>query len=112
MAKRLADPERVIYNLDGQGCTVAKQADIGWFLAQGFSSGPPFAPTSYNDRRPEDDTVQIGTLPASTYIGTSSSVMRPPTPSPAISRRIDLRPYPTSCRRPALSAAPPVCVCH
>lgn len=63
-------PSGSIYTLNGQGCTVAKQADIGWFLAQGFSPGPPFgANILYTTGVLTGTTaVQIGTLPASTYI--------------------------------------------
>jgi hypothetical protein len=63
-------PSGTIYTLNGQGCTVAKQQDVGWFLAQGFSPGPPFgANILYTTGVLTGTTsVQIGTLPASTYV--------------------------------------------
>jgi hypothetical protein len=63
-------PSGTTYSLNGQGCTVAKQQDIGWFLAQGFSPGPPFgANVLYTTGVLTGTTsVQIGTLPASAYI--------------------------------------------
>jgi hypothetical protein len=63
-------PSGSTYSLNGQGCTVAKQQDITWFLAQGFSPGPPFgANILYTTGVLTGTTaVQIGTLPASTYV--------------------------------------------
>jgi hypothetical protein len=63
-------PSGTIYTLNGQGCTIAKQQDVGWFLSQGFSPGPPFgANILYTTGVLTGTTsVQIGTLPASTYV--------------------------------------------
>jgi hypothetical protein len=65
-----AIPSGTIYTLNGQGCTVAKQQDVGWFLAQGFSPGPPFgANILYTTGVLTGTTaVQIGVLPPSTYV--------------------------------------------
>lgn len=63
-------PSGTLYTLNGQGCTVAKQADVGYFISQGFTPGPPFgANILYTTGVLTGTTaVQIGTLPASTYI--------------------------------------------
>jgi hypothetical protein len=65
-----AIPSGTLYSLNGQGCTVAKQQDVGWFLAQGFSPGPPFGANILFTTGVLSGTtaVQIGTLPASTYV--------------------------------------------
>ena len=63
-------PSGTLYSLNGQGCTVAKQQDVGWFLSQGFSPGPPFGANILFTTGVLTGTtsVQIGTLPASTYV--------------------------------------------
>jgi hypothetical protein len=63
-------PSGTIYTLNGQGCTIAKQADIGWFMAQGFSPGPPFGANVLFTTGVLTGTtaVQIGTLPPSAYV--------------------------------------------
>jgi hypothetical protein len=63
-------PSGTIYTLNGQGCTVAKQQDVGWFLAQGFSPGPPFGTNILFTTGVLAGTtaVQIGVLPPSTYV--------------------------------------------
>lgn len=63
-------PSGTTYVLNGQGCTIAQQADLGWFLSQGFSAGPPFGQNIIYTTGVLTGTtsVQIGTLPPSTYI--------------------------------------------
>ncbi|WGR74340.1 MULTISPECIES: hypothetical protein [unclassified Bradyrhizobium] len=57
VAKRMVNPNtNNAYVLNGQGCAVIAQADIGWFVSQGFSAGPPFGPNIL---------YATGTLPAS-----------------------------------------------
>lgn len=63
-------PSGTIYTLNGQGCTIAAQGDIGWFLSQGFSPGPPFGANVLFTSGVLTGTtsVQVGTIPPSTYI--------------------------------------------
>jgi hypothetical protein len=63
-------PSGTLYSLNGQGCTVAQQQDIGWFLTQGFSPGPPFGVNILYTTGVLTGTtaVQIGVLPASAYV--------------------------------------------
>lgn len=63
-------PSQTLYTLNGQGCTLAQQGDVGWFLSQGFSAGPPFGANVLFTTGVLSGTtsVQIGVLPASTYV--------------------------------------------
>lgn len=65
-----AMPSGTLYTLNGQGCTVVLQADVGYFLSQGFSAGPPFGPNLLFTTGVATGTTsfQVGTLPPSTYI--------------------------------------------
>ena len=65
-----AVPSGTLYTLNGQGCTIVKQADLGYFLSQGFTPGPPFGANILFTTGVLTGTtaVQIGTLPPSTYI--------------------------------------------
>jgi hypothetical protein len=60
----------VYYTLNGQGCAVFNQADVTYFLLQGFTPGPPFAANILFTTGVWIGTTafQIGTLPAATYI--------------------------------------------
>lgn len=63
-------PSGTLYTLNGQGCTVAAQQDLGWFLSQGFTAGPPFGPNILYTTGVWTGTTsfQVGVLPPSTYI--------------------------------------------
>lgn len=63
-------PSKTLYTLNGQGCTIAQQQDIGWFLAQGFTAGPPFGPNVLYTTGVWTGTTSLlaGTLPAGTYV--------------------------------------------
>jgi hypothetical protein len=48
-ARRVVNPNNAaqtigngIYQLNGQGCAIVCQSDVGYFLNQGFSPGAPF----------------------------------------------------------------------
>lgn len=58
------------YSLNGQGCAVVKQADIGYLLSQGFSAGPPFGPNVLFTSGVATGTTAflVGTLPPGTYL--------------------------------------------
>ena len=63
-------PSGTLYTLNSAGCVVAAQADIGWFLSQGYTStgnfGLPFIFTTGVATGTTD--FVIGTLPANGYI--------------------------------------------
>jgi hypothetical protein len=63
-------PSGSTYTLNGQGCAVIQQADVGYFLSLGFSAGPPFGANILTTTGVQTGTtsVLIGTLPPSTYI--------------------------------------------
>lgn len=65
-----AVPSGTTYTLNGQGCTVVKQADVGYFLSLGFSAGPPFGANILTTTGTLSGTtdVLVGTLPPGTYI--------------------------------------------
>jgi hypothetical protein len=58
-----------VYVLNGQGCAVIAQADVGFFLAQGYTQGSPFANMLFTTGVLTGTTaVQMPSLPAGTYI--------------------------------------------
>jgi hypothetical protein len=63
-------PSGTTYTLNGQGCTIVKQADVGYFLSQGFSAGPPFGANILFTTGVATGTTsfQLGNLPPATYI--------------------------------------------
>lgn len=63
-------PSQTLYTLNGQGCAVIGQADVGYFLSQGFSAGPPFGqPVLFTTGVWTGTTsFQAGTLPPGTYV--------------------------------------------
>jgi len=63
-------PSGTVYTLNGQGCAVVLQADIGYFLSQGFTAGPPFGPNILFTTGVWTGTTsfQAGVLPPGTYI--------------------------------------------
>lgn len=63
-------PSGTLYSLNGQGCTIVKQADLGWFLGQGFSPGPPFGANLLFTTGVATGTTsfQVGILPPNAYI--------------------------------------------
>jgi hypothetical protein len=72
-ARRMVNPNTGnFYMLNGQGCAVIAQADVGWLLGQGFSAGPPFgANILFNTGvLPASGTADIvvGNIPPGAYI--------------------------------------------
>lgn len=62
-------PSKAIYQLNGQGCALIQQADIGYFLSQGFSPGADHNVITYTTGVATGTTnFVIGTLPAGAYI--------------------------------------------
>jgi hypothetical protein len=63
-------PSQSLYTLNGQGCAVIQQADIGYFVSQGFTAGPPFGTNVLFTTGTWTGTTsfQAGTLPPGTYI--------------------------------------------
>jgi hypothetical protein len=63
-------PSGTVYVLNGQGCTVVAQGDVGYFLSQGYTAGPPFAPNCLFTTGVWTGTTsfQACTLPVGTYI--------------------------------------------
>jgi hypothetical protein len=63
-------PSGTIYTLNGQGCAVIAQADVGYFQSIGFTAGPPFGPNILFTTGVWTGTTSMlaGTLPPSTYI--------------------------------------------
>ena len=59
-----------MYVLNGQGCTVVLQADVPFFLSQGFTAGPPFGANITFTAGVWTGTTsfQVGTLPPGTYV--------------------------------------------
>lgn len=58
-----------VYNLNGQGCALIQLADIGFFLSQGFSTGPAQSSLIFNTGVATGTTnFVVGTLPAKAYI--------------------------------------------
>ena len=71
LARQVTNPATgALYSLNGQGCAVIGQADIGYFIGQGFSAGPPFGPNILYTTGVLTGTtsVQIGVLPPGSYI--------------------------------------------
>jgi len=63
-------PSGTVYSLNSNGCTIVAQADIGYFLSQGFAPGPPFGPNILFTTGTWTGTTsfQVGNLPVGTYI--------------------------------------------
>lgn len=62
-------PSGSIYVLNGQGCAVAQQQDVGWFLSQGFIIAPGTSSIITTTGVLTGTTsVSIGILPANAYI--------------------------------------------
>jgi hypothetical protein len=78
MARRVINPNNLVgsplapqaYSLNGQGCAVMNQADIGYFQSQGFSVGPSQGqPILYNTGVQTSTTdLIIGSIPPNAYI--------------------------------------------
>jgi hypothetical protein len=70
LARRVVNPNTSnAYALNGQGCAVIQQADIGYFLSQGFSQGSQQSAIVFNTGVATGTTnFVIGTLPAGAYI--------------------------------------------
>jgi hypothetical protein len=69
-ARRVTNPTtNVSYQLNSGGCAVIAQTDIGYFLAQGFSSGPSLGTIIYTTGVATSTTdFVIGNIPAGAYI--------------------------------------------
>ena len=64
-----AVPSQTIYVLNGQGCAPVLAVDMGYFASQGFTAGAQQQSFAYTTGlSPAGTSIQIGTLPASTYI--------------------------------------------
>jgi hypothetical protein len=63
-------PSGTTYVLNGQGCTLAQQADLGVFLSLGFTPGPPFGQNIIYTTGVQTGTTSltIGTIPANAYL--------------------------------------------
>jgi len=63
-------PSGTTYTLNGQGCATILQADVAYFLGQGFTAGPPFGPniTFTTGVWTGTTSFQAGALPPGTYI--------------------------------------------
>lgn len=66
-----AVPTGTLYSINGQGCTLVKLADVGYFQSQGYTAGPntfSIQSTGALTSASSATSVQIGTLPAGGYI--------------------------------------------
>lgn len=71
LARRVVNPVTSnAYGLNGQGCAIMAQADVGYFLSQGFTAGPPFGPNILYTTGVLTGTtsVLVGNIPAGAYI--------------------------------------------
>lgn len=62
-------PSKTLYQLNGQGCAVIQQADIGYFISQGFSPGADSGTIVFSTGVQTGTTdIPIGLLPAGAYL--------------------------------------------
>lgn len=72
MARRVVNPNTSTgYQLNSAGCAVFAQADVGYFITQGYTPGPTQNSILYNTGSlPSSGTtdIPIGSIPAGNYI--------------------------------------------